>query len=176
MSALTVPVPVLTEAERKQLESIVRKRTGAYHLVERARIILLSADGLGIARTAEKLGVAVNTVRQWRWRWARRQDVAVAARLADEPRSGAPARITPEQICRIIALACEPPEKYGRPITHWTYQELADEAVKQGIAERLSKGSVHRFLKSDRFEAPSKPLLADAQARRATRRKNRGRV
>lgn len=176
MSALTVPVPVLTKAERKELEAIVRKRTSAQRLVERAQIILLSADGHGIAETAGRLRVAINTVRRWRWRWVQRQGMEVADRLADEPRPGAPARITPEQICRIIALACEPPEKHGRPITHWTYQELADEAVKQGIAKRLSRGSVHRFLKSSRFEAPSQPLLADAQARRAAGRKNSRRV
>lgn len=173
MSGLTVPVPVLTEAERKQLQGIVRKRTGAQRLVERARIILLSADGHGIAETADRVGVAVNTVRLWRWRWAQRQGMAVAERLADAPRPGAPARITAEQICGIIALACEPPEKYGRPTTHWTQQELADEAVKQGIVDVISQRSAGRFLKSGRFEAPSQPLLADAEAGRAQRRKDK---
>ena len=49
----------------------------------------------------------------------------VSERLIDVARPGAPNRITPEQWCQIMAIACEPPEIYNIPITHWTYKELA---------------------------------------------------
>lgn len=150
MPVPAAPIPALDDDQRKELETIVRKRTSPQHLVERARIILLAAEGRGIAETARQLRLTENTVHKWRKRWTNWPAAAVAERLADAPRSGAPARITPEQICRIIALACEPPSKYDRPITHWTQQELADEAVKQGIVDAVSQRSVGRFLKSGR--------------------------
>jgi len=37
-----------------------------------------------------------------------------------------------------MAVACEPPGDSGRPISHWTPRELADEASKRGIVERIS--------------------------------------
>jgi hypothetical protein len=68
-------------------------------------------------------------------------------RLADEPRPGAPATFTPEQICSIVALACEPPEKSELPLSHWSQSELAREAVRRGFVGSISHGSVGRFLK-----------------------------
>ena len=45
---------------------------------------------------------------------------AIKAVLTDQPRPGAPGKFTPEQVTPILAVACEPPEKSGRPITSWT--------------------------------------------------------
>ena len=44
-------------------------------------------------------------------------------------------------------MACEPPEKSGRPITHWTAHELADEVVKRGIVPSISASQVGRYLR-----------------------------
>ena len=44
-------------------------------------------------------------------------------------------------------MACEPPEKSGRPITHWTAHELADEVVKRGIVASISTTQVGRYLR-----------------------------
>ncbi len=85
-------------------------------------------------------------------------------RLADAPRSGAPAHFTAEQVCAIIALACEPPSACGRPITHWSQNELAREAVKRGLAGSISQRSVGRMLKRGRPQAASGAALAHAQA------------
>ncbi len=51
-----------------------------------------------------------------------------------------------EQITQIIAIACEDPEKSGRPISHWTAQEIADEAVKRNILGQISIRTVNRIL------------------------------
>jgi putative transposase len=72
---------------------------------------------------------------------------AVHELLRDAPRPGAPGTFTPEQICQIVAVGCEPPADSGRPVTHWTPTELADEVVKRGIVSRISPRSVGRFLK-----------------------------
>jgi hypothetical protein len=76
--------------------------------------------------------------------------------LDDATRSGAPVRFTAEQFAAIIALACESPEKYGRPVTHWTPRELAAEVVKQGIVESVSSSTIARLLN----EADIKPHLS----------------
>ncbi len=67
-------------------------------------------------------------------------------RLADAPRSGVPDTFTPEQVCHIVALACEPPKLYGRPITHRTARELRDEVLTQGIVDQIFARHVGRLL------------------------------
>ncbi len=112
-------------------------------------MILLAGDGAGVGETAVKLGVWRKTVSQWRARWLDSPGPAalVLERLSDAPRSGAPARITAEQVCAIVALACEPPSESGLPVTHWSQQGLADEAMRRGLVEKISQRSVGRFLK-----------------------------
>ena len=58
-----------------------------------------------------------------------------------------------EQLLHLFALACEKPEDYGRPISHWTARELADAVIKQGIVERISPRHVGRLMN----EADLKP-------------------
>ena len=84
--------------------------------------------------------------------------------LADEPRSGTPPTFGPEQVVWIVALACEDPRDCGRPVTHWTSSELADEAIKRGIVESISPRSVGRFLGRGGSEAASDTLLAKQRA------------
>jgi putative transposase len=138
---------VLGEVEREELDCLVRAHSTPQQLALRARIILLAADGIGNRDSARRLGVTVQTVRCWRRRWGGEPDLALAERLADAPRPGTPPTFTAEQICAILALACEPPEASGIPITHWSQSALAREAVKRGLVETISHGSVGRFLK-----------------------------
>ena len=63
-------------------------------------------------------------------------------------------------VSAILAVACEPPENSGRPVTHWTPRELADEVIKRGIVASISPRQVGRFLKWGRVAAASQPLLA----------------
>jgi putative transposase len=46
-----------------------------------------------------------------------------------------------------VALSCEDPEALDVPISHWSQSELARQAVRRGIVESISHGSVGRFLK-----------------------------
>jgi putative transposase len=96
----------------------------------------------------------------WRRYWLARQECAVVERWQDTPRSGALCTFSPEQWCQIMALACEPPTNAGRPISHWTPRELADEAIKRGIVATISERHVGRFLKSGRAQTASQSLLA----------------
>lgn len=138
----------LSEEHERTLSSLVRAHSTPQKLAERARIVLLAAEGLGNTEIAQRLGIWRKTAGQWRRRWlAAEATVGVAERLSDAPRSGAPATFTPEQICQIMAMACEDPERLDVPISQWSQSELARQAVKRGIVESISHGSVGRFLK-----------------------------
>ncbi len=177
------PAPVritVSARQRGVLEQIVRRATSPQQQVRRARIVLAAADGANNEQVGRQVGVTEDTVRLWRERWSVAGEALLAAEaegddralaliiggvLADDPRSGAPTTFSPEQICQIVALACEPPTASARPIDRWTPRELADEAVKRGIVGRISPQSVERFLKGGRSAAASEPLLAHTGAR-----------
>ncbi len=154
------PEVVLSEEERQELKQLTRAYKTAQQIVFRARLILLLAQGHNAPGTARQLGTTRKTVRLWRRYWFERAELPVVERLQDAERSGAPATFTAEQWCQIIALACEPPDLSGRPISHWTPRELANEAVKRGIVERISTRHVGRFLKTRGFETAPESVLA----------------
>ncbi len=146
------PSVALSAEQRSELERLVRGHTTAQQVALRARMILGAADGLNNAQIARQLGVAVDTVRYWRTRWlglaaASLEDLSVQERLSDAPRPGAPARITPQQVCKVLELACEAPERSGRPISQWTAREIADEIIKRGIVDTISPRHAARLLK-----------------------------
>jgi Homeodomain-like domain len=145
--ALTV-----TDTQRQALEQFVRRHTTPQQLALRARIILAADTGLNNAQIARLLNLQVDTVRTWRSRWLACQPVSLAdlpleERLADAPRSGKPTTITAQQVCQIIALACEPPAEGGRPISHWSSRELADEIIARKIVPAISRRHASRLLK-----------------------------
>jgi len=143
--------------------------------VLRARIILADVGGKQPTVVWRAVGVTRETSRLWRARQEARLaaeveggeaavEVVIGDILGDESRSGRPATFSPEQVCQILALACEPPEALGRPMAHWTPRELADEAVHRGIVPRISPASVGRFLKGGRAHAAPQSLLADTSS------------
>jgi DNA-binding CsgD family transcriptional regulator len=148
MPRLSAASLVLTPEQEAVLQRLARAHKTPRQLAERAEMILCSAAGTPVRETARELGVWPKTVRRWRGRWlASPADAPVAVRLADMARPGAPATFTPEQICAIMALACEVPEQSSLPLSHWSQSELAREAVRRGIVDSISHGSVGRFLK-----------------------------
>jgi putative transposase len=142
----------LTTEERAELERLVRAHTTAQQVAVRAQIILAAAEGLSNVQIGQMVGLSREAVRLWRDRWVGwagvpLKELSLADRLADAPRPGAPARIGAEQVCAIIALACEAPAQTGRPITQWTAREIADEVTRRGIVETISPRHAARLLK-----------------------------
>lgn len=165
----------LTEQQRAILEDIVRCRTRPQYEGLRASIILQAAAGARNQRIADDMQIDAQTVRLWRRRWvhasAQRADIEAAGDakgmrafigtvLADAPRSGRPGTFTPEQLCHLVAVACESPEASGRPVSHWTPRELAEEVIQRGLFDHISTRSVGRFLKRSGVKAASVPVLA----------------
>lgn len=159
----------LSEADRQDLARLIRRHSTPQQTALRGRIVLDAAAGLNNAQIARKEGVSVIMARRWRERWLAlapvpRDELSVEERLADLPRPGAPARITADQVCRIVALACEDPDDTGRPISHWTSREIADEVKKRGIVDQISPRHAARLLKRTGSQAASDPLLVDPSA------------
>ena len=145
----------LSDAERQGLEKLIKRHQVGQQIALRARIVLAAAGSLKNTEIAQRYHVTLDTVRLWRNRWVKLQDISlddlsIEDRLADAPRPGAPAKITADQRCRIEALACEKPEASERPITHWTAREIADEVLKREIVESISPRHAARLLKRGR--------------------------
>ena len=152
----------ITERQQDILQTVSRAVTAPSRLRQRTTIILLAFEGLLNEDIAPRVGLTHRQVGRWRRRWAHawnqlidieccesRADLrrAMEAVLSDEPRPGAPAKFTAEQVTQIVAVACEPPAKSDRPITHWTIQELTDEVIQRGIVESISPAQVYRYLR-----------------------------
>ena len=117
-------------------------------------MILAASRGLNNAQVARELDVSIDMVQKWRERWLVLQplpltELTIEERLRDLPRSGKPSAITTDQMCQIVALACEKPEQSGRPISQWTGREIADEIMKRGIVEQISPRHASRLFKRD---------------------------
>src|SRR3954465_3396947 len=165
------PAVVLSTAQRRDLERLVSAHETGQALVRRARVVLLAAMGYSNTHIAEQIPMDVEAVGLWRRRWVATEaiplaEVSVAQRLADAPRPGAVPRLRPEQVCQILALACEQPSGSDRPISHWSHRELADEIVRRGITDRISPRHASRLLKSGRPAAAPSAVLAYPGRRR----------
>ena len=170
----------LSSRQRSCLEQLRQRQTATQRLVRRVVILLALSVQPCVTTVAQNLGLNRISVRHWRDRWLQAREILAQAEndqlsdpqflaviegiLDDAPRPGGPATFTPEQIVQIVAVACEPPEKSGRPISHWSARELADEVKKRQIVACISSRTVGRFLKTGRFATPSQPLLAECQS------------
>ena len=142
----------LSDEARQALEKLAARHTTGQQRAQRARIILKAAAGKNHSQIAEELNISVDMATLWRRRWLALQaieqaDLSIEGRLEDLPRSGAPARLTADQVCQIEQMACEKPRQSGRPISQWTGRELADELVKRGMVAHISPRHAARLLK-----------------------------
>jgi transposase len=151
----------ITEKQQQILNEFSRSRSEPYFLRQRSTLILLAFAGLLNEQIAPQVDLERHQVGLWRTRWVDAFDrlvlvecledlatlrQAIRDLLADAARPGAPGTFTAEQLAQIFAVACEPPEKSGRPITHWTQAELADEVIKRGIVASISPRHLGRLL------------------------------
>jgi len=145
------PVALTKEAQRR-LRILVMGHNTRQQIAKRARMILLAAEGKDNSAIGREVGVSRLTVKQWRERWLTLEpipleELSAEERVEDLPRPGGPARITADQRCQLEALACESPEKSGRPISQWTGREIADEMMARNIVETISPRHAARLLK-----------------------------
>ena len=116
---------ILTPLEKEKLTLISQRRTAQQQEAQRARIILLCAEGLTNQEVARREKVCLPTVGKWRSRFAKGRMEA----LVDEPRSGAPRKISDVKVEQVITKTLE---TLPTARTHWSSRTMAKEA---GISE-----------------------------------------
>jgi transposase len=132
------PVTLTTE-EQSQLESVVKRGKPSRREIQRAQMLLWSAEGKPDVEIARLLDVTPLTVATTRQRWATEK------RIADAPKPGRHKKLDAKQAAFLVALACsDAPEGRER----WTLQLLADKLVElKVIEEPISYETVRETLK-----------------------------
>jgi len=133
----------LTDDERQTLTRWSRRGKSSQALALRCRIVLVCATGATNKQVAEQLGLSLPTVGKWRSRFVARR----LEGLADEPRPGAPGKITDEQVEAVVVATLE---QTPADATHWSRASMAKRSG-------LSKSTVGRIWKAFRL----KPHLTD---------------
>ena len=170
---------IMSAACQAILEKIASQRTASVREVERSAILVKLQAGTSSNKIAKNLGASWLKIQRLRNRWksfelslatiessgegkavnqALRQQLQQV--LADEERSGAPAKFSSHDYCNILAVSLEKPELSHRPISHWSLSELKAEVEKRGIVATISRAQLGAFLKSERRETTQSAGLA----------------
>jgi transposase len=112
------PEIVLTNEEHAELTKLVRSKLSSVRLAQRARIVLLAADGMQNKAIAQQLGVGRVQVARWRERYA---ESRLAGIERDLPRGAPPAKV---DVARLVELTTQ-----TKPVaaTHWSTRTMAAE-------------------------------------------------
>lgn len=129
---------VLTSEERNTLEALASSRTAPYRQVQRARLILLAAQGLTNTAIVREVDLSRRMVIQWRERFVRDR----LAGLTDQPRPGRPRVYSEADRLRVVETVCnqKPPGE-----THWSVRTLAQ-------ATGVGRDTVHKILREHRLK------------------------
>ena len=117
MANKTAEPLALRAGDRTELERLTRSATGAAAAAQRARIVLLAADGVANQLIAERVGVSRPTVNLWRARYA---ESGLGGLVGHRP----PGRPRSVDRAAIIAATLTPPPK-SLGVTHWSSRLLA---------------------------------------------------
>jgi transposase len=115
---LTVAVE-LPDSDRAELSRWLRAPSMPAGLAQRARIVLLAADGAGTNEIVTRTGVSKPTVIAWKKRYA----AEGIGGLEDRPKPGRPAQV--DEVAVVLATLEPPPERLG--VSHWSSRLLADQ-------------------------------------------------
>ena len=150
-----VDLITLSRDERDTLERWTRRPKTAQALAQRARIVLACAAGTTNGAVADRLGVTRQTVGRWRRRFAQQR----VDGLLDEPRPGAPRRITDVQVERVITLTLE---QTPRDATHWSTRAMAKACgLSQTAVSRIWRAFVLQPHRTETFKLSKDPLFIE---------------
>jgi len=171
----------LETPERELLQKIHNKRSVPEFMKQRIQVVLAAATGMQNKIIAVQYDLEVHFVGMWRNRFAEHyrswcqtdetlrptwNENLILTWLRDAKGRGRKEDFTPDKRTKIAAISLESPEQSGLPVTHWTPELLAKEAVRRGVVETISASTVSRILKK-RFIAAPEPLLAQRENRRS---------
>ena len=111
---------IVSAADRERLQAIIGDRNQPRKHMERARIVLASAEREPAQRVAAGVGVSRPTVWRWQQRYA---EVGVEGLLRDKTRKPGKRPIATQTTARVVALTCTTPPHQA---THWTGRAMAE--------------------------------------------------
>jgi len=145
----------LADEERQALERWARRPTTAQALAQRARMILMCASGASNDTVAGRLHVTRQTVGRWRARFiADRLDG-----LLDEPRPGAPRKISDADVERVLTQTLE---STPRDATHWSTRSMAKASgLSQSAISRIWRAFALEPHRTETFKLSKDPLFIE---------------
>ena len=150
-----LPALILSEAERETLQNWARRPKSAQALALRARMILRCAEGLTNTQVAGLAQVRIATVGKWRQRFVERR----LEGLLDEPRPGAPRKVSDADVERALAMTLESTPKDA---THWSTRSLAKESgLSRSTVGRIWRAFALQPHRSETFKLSKDPLFID---------------
>jgi transposase len=154
-SGRPIPPLRLTVEERGTLENWVRRPKTGQALAQRCRLIMECAAGKSNGSVAVEVGLCQQTVGKWRRRFlAQRLDG-----LLDEPRPGAPRKITDADIERALTLTLE---TMPADATHWSTRSLARKAgLSQSAVSRIWRAFALQPRRTESFKLSTDPLFIE---------------
>lgn len=150
-----IPELILSDAERETLQNWARRPKSAQALALRARMILRCAEGRTNTQVAEQVQVRIATVGKWRQRFVERR----LDGLLDEPRPGAPRKVSDADVERALTMTLESTPKDA---THWSTRSLAREAgLSRSTVGRIWRAFALQPHRSETFKLSKDPLFID---------------
>ena len=149
------PSVTLNSEQRKQLLSLASRRTTGQGLALRARIVLACAEGRQNKQVARDLSVDQTTVGKWRRRFIE----TGCDGLYDEPRPGAPRKITDDRVEAVIISTLE---STPRNATHWSSRMMAKQSgISTSSVQRIWRAFGLQPHRSETFKLSTDPLFVD---------------
>src|ERR1700680_2998487 len=146
---------ILTDEEHARLQSLAHRARSQSLLARRARVVLACAEGLDNQAVAKKLRCSKGMVGKWRSRFLQ----ARLEGLYDEPRPGAPRKVTDAQVEQVVIQTLE---STPRGETHWSTRGLAKAT---GLSRMTISRIWHAFglqpHRTDAFKLSPDPLLIE---------------
>lgn len=133
----------LTDKERRKLVAIVTKGRNKASYIQRAHILLKSADGKTDIEISQWLYISESTVGRTRLRFC---EAGIDAALEDEAASEREPLLNEQQGGHLVALACSAPPD-GRE--RWTLELLTERLIADGVVDSISVESVRLLLQKN---------------------------
>jgi len=145
----------LSPAEVDELQRWLRRSKTGQALALRARIVLACAEGKNNTAIAATLGVSMPTVGKWRRRFAEMR----LEGLLDEPRPGAPRKISDSDVEKVLALTLE---TKPRAATHWSTRSMAETSgMSQSAVSRIWRAFALQPHRSETFKLSTDPFFIE---------------
>src|SRR6201997_5799257 len=146
---------ILTDEERDRLQSLAHRARSQPLLARRARLVLACAEGLNNKTVARKMRTSLGMVGKWRWRFLQ----ARLEGLYDEPRPGAPRKVSDAQVEKVVIQTLE---STPRGQTQWSTRGLAQAS---GLSRMTISRIWHAFglqpHRTETFKLSPDPLLIE---------------